>query len=63
MDTMPDLYAKVQLQDRGKVYLVVSVDPVQRTVKLISTTGMPHEIPDVPIAAIHEVEEGPPKKQ
>jgi len=62
MDTMPGLFAKVRLQDRGKVYLVVNVDPVQQLVKLISTSGMPHEIPDVPIDAIHELVEGPPDR-
>ena len=59
MDTMPGLFAKVRLQDRGKVYLVVNVDPVQQMANLISTGGMPHEIPDVPIDVIHELVEGP----
>jgi hypothetical protein len=59
MDTMPGLFAKVRPQDGGKVYLVVSVDPIQQTVKLTSTSGMPHDIPNVPIDVIHEVVEGP----
>jgi hypothetical protein len=62
MDTMPGLFAKVRLQDGGKVYLVVSVDPVRQIVKLTSTSGMPHEIPDVPIDVIRELVEGPPDR-
>ena len=46
MDTMPGLFAKVRLQDGGKVYLVVSEDPAQH-------------IPNVPIDVIYEVLEGP----
>ena len=60
MDTMPGLFARVRLQDGGKIYLVVSVDPVQQMVKLSSSTGLPHDIPNVPIDAIHELVEGPP---
>jgi len=60
MDTMPGLFAKVRLQDGGKVYLVVSLDHVQQMVKLTSTTGMPHDISNVPIDVIYEVLEGPP---
>ena len=59
---MPGLFAEVRLQDRLKVFLVVSVDPVQQIVKLTSTSGMPHEIPDVPIDVIHELIEGPPDR-
>jgi hypothetical protein len=60
MDTMPGLFAKVRLQDGGKVYFVVSLDYVQQMVKLTSTTGMPHDISSVPIDVIYEVLEGPP---
>jgi hypothetical protein len=60
MDTMPGLFAKVRLQHEGKVYLVVSVDPARQMVKLTSTSGMPHDIPNVPINVIHELVEGPP---
>jgi hypothetical protein len=60
MDILPDLFAKVRLQSRGKVYLVVNVDPLSMRVRLLSTTGMSHVIPDVPIAAIHELVEVPP---
>jgi hypothetical protein len=59
---MPGLFAEVRLQDRLKVFLVVSVDPVHKLVNLISTSGMPHEIPDVPIDVIHEVVDGPPDR-
>ena len=61
MDTLPGLFAKVRLQSRGKIYLVVNVDPVLQKVKLLSTSGMEHAIPDVPIDAIHELVEGPPE--
>jgi len=38
----------------------VNVDPLSMRVRLLSTTGMSHVIPDVPIAAIHELVEVPP---
>lgn len=59
---MPGLFARVRLQDGGKVYLVVSLDAIQQMVKLTSTTGMPHDIPNVPIDLIHEVVEEPPNR-
>jgi hypothetical protein len=37
------------------VYLVAKVDLDLQRLKLISTGGMPHVIPDVPIAVIHEL--------
>jgi hypothetical protein len=60
MDTLPELLAKVRLQQRGDLYLVVDVDTDRKVVELISITGVQHLVPDVPITAIHELVEGPP---
>lgn len=60
MERMPGLFARVRLQERGKVYMVVKVDHDLQWVKLVSTSGMQHVIPDVPIDVIHELVEAPP---
>lgn len=60
METMPDLLAKVRLNQNGEVYLVVDVDESLQRVELLSTTGTTRLVPDVPFAAIHELVEEPP---
>ena len=60
MNTTPELLAKVSLNRRGEVYLVVDVDYNRKVVELLSITGAQYLVPDVPIASIDELVEGPP---
>ena len=50
MNTTPGLLAKVRLNRRGEVSLVVDVDYNRKMVELPSITGAQHLVPVVPIA-------------
>jgi hypothetical protein len=60
MDTIPELLSTVRLINRADVYLVVDLNHRKEVVEVISITGTPHLIPDVPVSTIKEVVEGPP---
>jgi hypothetical protein len=60
MENIPELLSTVRLTDRTDVYLVVDMDHGRKEVEVISITGTPHIIPDVPVSRIKEVVEGPP---
>ncbi len=60
MDILPELLSTVRLVNRADVYLVVDLNHRREVVEVISITGTPHLIPDVPVSRIQEVVEGPP---
>jgi len=60
MKHIPELLSTVRLTNRGDVYLVVDLNSGRNVVEVISITGTPHLIPDVPVSRIKEVIEGPP---
>lgn len=60
MNTIPELLSTVRLFNLGDVYPVVDLDHRRESVEVLSITGTPHLIPNVPVARIKEVVEGPP---
>jgi hypothetical protein len=60
MNTIPELLSTARLINSGDVYLVVDLNHTRKVVEVISITGTPHLIPDVPVSRIKEVVEGRP---
>ena len=60
MEKIPKLLSTVRLLNSGEIYLVVDLDHRRKVVELISVTGTQYLLPDVPVATIQEVVEGPP---
>ena len=61
MDRMPGLLAVVRLRKEKTLYVVVAEDPHLQRVDLISITGPEHRMRGVPLSAVLEVVEGPPR--
>jgi hypothetical protein len=61
MDRMPGLLAVVRLRKEKTLYVVVAEYPHELKVDLISITGPEHRMRGVPLIAVVEVVEGPPR--
>jgi hypothetical protein len=56
MDTAPALLDFVRLVNRGTLYVVVGIDPEKKLVDLVAITGQHHEVDEVPVSDLREIE-------